>query len=64
MRVYRTLKVNGLEGYAGPCPTCESLIRATDDLQLVEGCAHFVRIWRVAGDGRVRAEFLTELAHA
>lgn len=50
--MYRTLKEGG-----GECPVCGAPTVVDERLTVIQRCKHFVRVWRVSSDRRVRVEY-------
>lgn len=50
--MFRTLKNN-----AGDCPVCGKPTTVDERLTVIARCSHFVRVWRVTSDERVRVEY-------
>lgn len=60
--MYRTMKrgdelVPALANYRSECPTCAKPNIVDDHLTVLARCSHFVRVWRVTADQRVRIEY-------
>ncbi len=55
--MYRTLKKDAAGTASHACEQCGTVVTASDQGRTTRGCEHLVRTWRVAEDGRIRAEF-------